>query len=85
MFALCKHAGMMNTPNPLFQAYLTHAKVKQSDVATAVNVTRGHMSSLTAGLKKPSLKVAAEIEKLSGGLVPAASWFNTQPSSGSVL
>lgn len=82
MFALCKHASIMNKPNITFQTYLAKTGTRQSDLADAVGVTRGHMSSLNAGLKKPSLKVAADIERVSGGLVPAASWHSPPTDAG---
>lgn len=45
----------------------------QSDFARAVGVSKSYLSLILAGKRGPSLRVAAAIEKETGGEVPAAS------------
>ena len=42
--------------------------------AEALDVTRTHLDRVCRGDRRPSLKLALAIEKLSGGVVATASW-----------
>lgn len=54
--------------------YLIKTKTRQSALAAAVGVSRGYLSELVGGTKRPSLEVAVLIERATDGAVPAASW-----------
>jgi len=47
---------------------------RQAVWAQRLGIDEGHLSRLLAGKKRPSLVLAARIERLTGGAVPAASW-----------
>lgn len=56
------------------QSYLTHNGLTQADFAAAVGVTQATISRLAGGSIRPSLELAAIIEKATQGKVRALSW-----------
>ena len=54
--------------------YIASNGTTQSAIAAAVKVSRGYMSLLVSGEKKPGLRVALAIEDATGGVVLARSW-----------
>lgn len=54
--------------------YLANTKTKQSVLAASVGVSRGYLSELVGGTKRPSLELAVAIERATDGAVPATSW-----------
>jgi transcriptional regulator with XRE-family HTH domain len=58
--------------------YLTAAGKKQSDLARELGVSRGYLSELVNGAKKPGLALATDIERATAGAVPASDWHAPQ-------
>lgn len=59
--------------------------IKQSGETQAVwadriGISRPYLNSLIKGVKTPSLPVALRIERLTGGVVKAASWVAPDPA-----
>jgi DNA-binding transcriptional regulator YdaS (Cro superfamily) len=65
---------------PDIATYLVSTKTKQSALAAAVGVSRGYLSELVGGTKRPSLELAVAIERATAGAVPATSWV-PEPSA----
>lgn len=63
-------------------SYLQSSRKSQATLAEEVGVSRGYMSELVAGAKKPGLDLAFAIERATDGAVPAASWVSL-PEEGS--
>lgn len=70
----------MANENPLFSAYLERQGVKRSAVASALAVSRGYITELANGSKRPGLDLAFAIERHTGGAVPASSWIGGLPA-----
>jgi len=56
--------------------YLTETRTKQAALAETLGVSRGYLSELAGGTKKPSLDLAFAIERATGGAVPASVWVD---------
>jgi transcriptional regulator with XRE-family HTH domain len=56
--------------------YLAETGTTQSDLAGRVGVSKGYMSEIVGGQKRPGLDVAFAIERETGGMVPAACWVD---------
>lgn len=56
------------------RAYLKSAGITQDAFAALIGASKGHVSELANGSKRPSLELAAAIERLTDGAVPAISW-----------
>lgn len=57
-------------------SYLVVSRKSQAALAEEVGVSRGYMSELVAGAKKPGLDLAFAIERATEGAVPAISWVD---------
>lgn len=69
MVAVCKQSRMSE-----IATYIASNKIKQSALAAALGVSRGYLSELVGGTKRPSLELAVAIERATNGAVPATSW-----------
>lgn len=58
--------------------FMTENGIKQADFAASIGATQGLVSRLIGGTALPSLKLAARIERVTGGAVPASSWIPTE-------
>lgn len=58
--------------------YLTETGISQAELSEALGISRGHMSLLASGERKPSLNLAFAIERATKGAVPASSWSDPQ-------
>lgn len=56
------------------RTYLDETKRTQADLAAAIGCKPAHVSLLLKGVRSPSLKLAAMIERETDGKVPASSW-----------
>jgi len=54
--------------------WIDESTMGREEVAEALDVTRTHLDRVCRGDRRPSLKLALAIEKLSGGVVATASW-----------
>lgn len=54
-------------------------QVSQAEWARRIEVTRGYLSQLRDGSKKPSLVIAYRLELATGGLVTMQDWVKTLP------
>lgn len=61
--------------------YLDLANMTPAAFARKAGLTRSHLHDLMSGRRKPSLKVAAAIERETDGLVPASSWVSGREES----
>lgn len=62
--------------------YLTENKIKKSVFAGRIGVTPGRVSQLLQGKDgKPSLDLAALIERETGGAVSFKDWFDTSEAA----
>ena len=60
--------------------FLTETNTSQAKLSEALGISRGHMSLLVSGERKPSLDLAVAIERATGGAVPVSSWA-TDPTA----
>lgn len=58
----------------MFAEFIKSSGERQTVWARRIGVSQSYLSSLISGRKEPSLRIAARIERLSNGAVPAASW-----------
>jgi transcriptional regulator with XRE-family HTH domain len=72
---MCECSGMTN-----LASFLLRSGRSRGDVANALGISRSYFSELESGVKTPGLALAVEIERLTEGAVPVASWL--EPSSG---
>lgn len=61
-------------PTP-FLDWLQRSGRSRAQVARDIGCSKSYFSQLANGQRQPSLALAARIERLSGGAVPAASWI----------
>jgi transcriptional regulator with XRE-family HTH domain len=54
--------------------HLKENQIKQRDFANNLGISKSHMSGIVSGAKRPDLKLAFKIERLTGGKVPAKSF-----------
>lgn len=59
------------------RSYLDDTGEKQAEFAARVRTTPATISRLCAGLLKPSLDLAHEIELATGGRVPTETWVSS--------
>lgn len=58
-----------------FRAYLEAEDLSHSRAAKRFDVSRAYVGNLASGRMRPGLKLAAMIEKLTGGSVSATAWY----------
>lgn len=58
----------------MFAEHIKASGMSRSEWAARLGVSKSYLSELENGKKRPSLEVAVEIERLTDGAVPAASW-----------
>lgn len=81
---LCQHERLQNetfTEIPSvhkLQKYLNHKETTQRKFAAKIGTSATHLGRLIAGACIPSLRVAFEIEKKTGGLVTVYDWLPTE-------
>ena len=61
------------------RAYLTETGRTQRALAAQLGISPSHLSEIVSGRKRPSLDVAFDIERATGGMVPVQSWGPTHP------
>lgn len=64
----------METPQRL-QSWLKAAKIPAAELARRCEYDRSNMHKILKGENKPSLALAARIERETGGAIPAADWI----------
>lgn len=57
------------------EKYLKHRSISQCGFAKKIGTTPNNLSSLIRGKSMPSLRLAYEIEKKTGGLVTLYDWI----------
>lgn len=55
--------------------YLKKTQITQADFGRQIGLTQSAISRLVAGDALPSIKTAVDIERETGGEVPASSWI----------
>jgi transcriptional regulator with XRE-family HTH domain len=55
--------------------WMAETGTSQEALAAKLQVSQGYVSRLVHGERLPGLKVALDLEKVTGGAVPAESWF----------
>lgn len=61
------------------QAFIAANGIKQADFAASIGSTQSMVSRLINGAATPSLALAAKIERVTAGAVPASSWVPETP------
>lgn len=62
----------------LLLEWRTSKGISQVALAERLGVTQGYVSDLERGAKTPSGRLAAQIERETGGAVRASSWFDDE-------
>jgi transcriptional regulator with XRE-family HTH domain len=60
------------------QRFFETSGIRQSALADKLGVSRGYMSELVGGTKRPGLELAFQIEVATGGAVPARTWLRAE-------
>lgn len=60
----------------MFGQIVTESGLSQVTWARRLGISEGYLSDLVNGKRRPSLAVAAAIERATGGRVTATSWFD---------
>lgn len=68
------------SPGLRLQAWLDRLGYTHLMLATELHVTRGQVSSVILGRRRPSLTLAFRIEQLTG--IPATSWLSSTAPAG---
>lgn len=58
----------------MLKQFIKDSGVSQREWAQRLGITEGYLSRILSGEKKPSLDLAAEIERQTGKAIMAASW-----------
>ena len=58
----------------MLDAYIKDSGLTQASFAARVGVRQSAISKVCNGVRRPSIDLAARIERVTGGKVPAASW-----------
>ena len=61
-------------PHKRLQCWLEAAKISQAELARRVEYDRSNLHRILNGSLRPSLQLAARIERETGGVIPAAVW-----------
>jgi DNA-binding transcriptional regulator YdaS (Cro superfamily) len=61
----------------MFSEFIRTSGQNRSAWADRLGVSRSYLSDLLNGNKTPSLELAVQIERATGGAVPASSWIPT--------
>ena len=65
--------------NTKLRNYLTNRGISQRWFAKAIGITPNHLSRIISGKSIPTIKLANEIEKQTGGLITMYDWVNENP------
>lgn len=65
---------MCMEPNARLQSWLEAAKMKPAEMARRCEYDRSNFHRVLAGKVMPSLNLAARIERITGGAIPARDW-----------
>lgn len=60
------------------EKYLKHHSISQRGFAKKIGTTPNNLSLLIRGKSTPSIRLAYEIEKMTGGLVTLYDWIDTE-------
>ncbi len=63
--------------------YLSQRRLRQIDFAQRLGIGQATVSRLVSGVMRPSLELAVQIERETGGAVPAVSWVPEVPVTNS--
>lgn len=58
-----------------FRSQLKAQKLSLTDAAKAVGISQSYMSEIAAFKKEPPLRVAVELSKVTGGVIPVDYWL----------
>jgi len=58
------------------QKHLSDSGLAKSDFAKSIGISRGYLSDLMSGRRRPTLELAFQIQAETKGDVPAESWLN---------
>ena len=61
-----------------FSRWIDASGMTRDDVAEELGIARTHVDKLCRAATRPSLTLAANIEKLTGGSIPAAEWASSR-------
>lgn len=62
-------------------AYLTRNSIKDADFAPLISRDRSMVSKLRRGVVRPTLDLAADIERVTAGAVPIKAWLEPQQAA----
>ena len=68
------------TTNQRLQKWLEAAKMTQAEMARRVDYDRSNFYRVLQGTIRPSLNLAARIEDVTGGAIPAIDWAEQPPA-----
>lgn len=60
--------------------YLDDARISRAELARRLNTSRGYVTDIVTGRRKPGRDMAIAIERETGGAVPVTAW--ARPVSG---
>jgi len=75
LFAVCQLSGMEQ-----LKQYFATSGARQSALADKLGISRGYMSEIVGGSKRPGLDLAFEIEKATEGAVSVHAWARPDES-----
>lgn len=65
-----------------FRSYLKDSGQTIKSFAARIGVSPSYLSEIAGHKKHPSLRVAVDIERESGGAIPATYWIHASPAAG---
>ena len=63
------------------KSFLERREMRPSELAAAVGTSRGYIHDILTRRRRPGLSVAAAIERVTDGEVPASTWAATSAES----
>jgi len=63
----------------MFRQHIIASGRSQSAWAVKLGISKGYLSGILSGAKRPGLDLAVRIERLTDGAVPVDSWVDVEP------
>jgi transcriptional regulator with XRE-family HTH domain len=67
---------MRNAGRTELMNYMKFKKIKVSQLAKELDISRGHLNNILTGQREPSKKLTMRIFKATDGFVPPTSWID---------
>lgn len=78
MAAAKRSPGRPRKRETKFSRWIDASGMTRDDVAAALGINRTHLDKVCRGARRPGLRLALGIEKLTGGAIAASDWLHVR-------